>query len=60
MFFVKDYKALRLFGFQVCSTKSHEVLHRDTRRFLKWMTLREVHRGVALEMNTNDVVLFKR
>ena len=48
------------FEFQVCGTKSHEVLHRDTRRFLKWMTLREVHRGVALEMNTNDVVLFKR
>ena len=42
----KEAKALHFvfvssFRFQVCGTKSREVLHRV---FLKWFVLREVHR----------------
>jgi hypothetical protein len=31
-----------------CSTKSHKVLYRVARSFLKWFVLRELHRDVLL------------
>jgi len=45
-----------LFLFRVWSTKLHEVLHRDTRRFLKWIVLMESHRVATLVLLFNGKI----
>ena len=49
MFFVKDVKALRLFGFQVCSTKSLDVLHRDIRGRYTYLRIGDGENGTRMK-----------